>query len=124
MVTYENQKTITTKGAEHDKANKYGVFNIDAMFDAMTLLSDKGFKVWCYMAKNQNNYTFALSCKDVCEKCKMTKPTYLKCVQELIQSGYLVETSSNHYDFFEKLPEEEEVEVTVKKAEPSTDFTF
>ena len=80
MTTYENQKTITTRGAQHDKNNTYGVINIEAMFEAMALLSDKGFKVWCYMAKNQNNHTFALSCKDVCEKCKMTKPTYLKCV--------------------------------------------
>jgi hypothetical protein len=82
MVTYENQKTITTKSAEHANTltGIYGMFNINAMFEAMNLLSDKGFKVWCYMAKNQNNYTFALSCKDVCSTCKMTKPTYLKCV--------------------------------------------
>jgi hypothetical protein len=52
MNTYENQKVITTKGAKHDKNNLYATLNIDAMFDAMSLLSDKGFKVWCYMAKN------------------------------------------------------------------------
>ena len=126
MVTYENQKTITTKAAEHanTKTGIYGMFNVEAMFEAMALLSDKGFKVWCYMAKNQNNQTFALSCEDVCEKCKMTKPTYLKCVQELIQSGYLVVTSSNHFDFYEKLPEEEEMEVTVKKADTPAEFTL
>lgn len=57
------------------------------------------------MAKNQNNYTFALSCKDACDFCKMSKPTYLACVNELITSGYLVNTSGNHYDFFEQLPQ-------------------
>jgi hypothetical protein len=93
------------------------------MLEAMNLLSDKAFKIWCYMAKNQNNYTFALSCKDTCNVCKMTKPTYLKCINELIDCGYLVETSDNHYDFFEKLPEEETIEVTVKKAEKEG-FTF
>jgi hypothetical protein len=36
----------------------------------------------------------------------------------------LVETSSNHYDFYEKLPEEAVVEVTVKKADSNTDFSF
>jgi hypothetical protein len=35
-----------------------------------------------------------------------------------------VETSSNHYDFYEKLPEEEVVEVTVKKAEPEANYFF
>ena len=114
--TVANQKTITTKGAKHDKDTKYGLFNIDAMQEAMTLLKPNTFKLWCYMAKNQNNYTFALSCKDACNFCKMTKPTYLACVQELIAAGYLVNTDGNHYNFFEKLPEEESIiEITVKK---------
>lgn len=30
-MTYENQKTITTKGAKHDKENLYALLNIDAM---------------------------------------------------------------------------------------------
>jgi hypothetical protein len=45
----------------------------------------------------------------------MTKPTYLTGVQELIDAGYLVNTNGNHYDFYEKLPEVNEIEVTVKK---------
>lgn len=122
METVANQKTITTKGAKHDKNNIYAMLNIDAMQEAMTLLKPNAFKLWCYMAKNQNDYTFALSCKDACNFCKMTKPTYLSGVQELIEAGYLVNTSGNHYDFFEKLPEEEVIEVTVKKTEK--DFSF
>jgi hypothetical protein len=85
------------------------------MREAMLYLKPNTFKLWCYMAKNQNNYTFALSCVDACGFCNFTKPTYLKAVQELIDVGYLVETSKNHYDFFEKLPEEE-INITVKKS--------
>lgn len=115
--TSPNQKVITTKSAQHDKNNTYAMLNIEALYEAMTLLKANTFKVWCYMAKNQNNYTFALSCIDVCRVCKMSKPTYLGCIQELIECGYLVETKDNHYDFFEKLPEEKAtIEVTVKKA--------
>lgn len=117
METVANQKTITTKSAKHDKKNTYAMLNINAMQEAMTLLKPNTFKLWCYMAKNQNNYTFALSCKDACDFCKMTKPTYLSGVKELIEVGYLVNTNGNHYDFYEMLPEEEEViEVTVKKS--------
>lgn len=120
MNTVANQKTITTKSAKHDQENIYAKINIEAMEKAMTLLSSNGFKIWCYMAKNQNNYTFALSCVDACRFCKMTKPTYLKCVQELIDTGYLINTEGNHYDFYEMLPVEENViEVTVKKQEES-----
>lgn len=68
------------------------------------------------MAKNQNNYTFALSCIDACNFCKITKPTYLKGIQELIEAGYLVNTKGNHYTFYEKLPEEKDMmKITVIK---------
>lgn len=123
MEVAPNQKTITTKSAKHDKQNIYAVLNIEAMQEAMTLLKPNTFKLWCYMAKNQNNYTFALSCIDACGFCKMTKPTYLKCIQELIETGYLVNTNGNHYDFYEKLPVvENTLEITVKKHEE--EFTF
>ena len=117
MITYENQKTITTKGAQHDNNNLYAKLNIEALQEAMILLKPNTFKLWCYMAKNQNNYTFALSCKDACSFCKMSKPTYLASVDELINAGYLVNTGGNHYDFFERLPQQEELEITVKKAD-------
>ena len=116
MITSENQKVITTKGGRHDETHIYAKINIDAMSKAMVLLKPNTYKVWCYMAKNQNNYTFALSRVDVCRFCRMSKPTYLDCVQELIDVGYLVMTSDNHYDFYEELPEEEDpISITVKK---------
>ena len=72
----------------------------------MALLKPNTFKVWCYMAKNQNNYTFALSCVDVCRFCKVGKTTYHTIIQELIDTGYLVSTGGNHYNFYEMLPEQ------------------
>jgi hypothetical protein len=77
------------------------------------------------MAKNQNNYTFALSCVDACKFCGFGRNTYLSGVQELIDNGYLVNTSGNNYDFYEVLPEEKEViNVTVKKPEIPSEFEF
>ena len=114
MTTVANQKTITTKGAKHDKEHIYATLNIDAMGAAMERLKPNTFKVWCYLAKNQNNYTFALSCVDTCKFCNISKPTYLAAIQELIEAGYLINTSGNHYDFYEMLPEET-ITVTIKK---------
>ena len=122
MSTVPNQKTITTKNAIHDKQHPYGMFNVEALQEAMALLKPNTFKLWCYMAKNQNDYSFGLSCADACSFCKMTKPTYLACVQELIDTGYLVNTQGNHYNFYEKLPEEEKIEVTVKKSDSGFSF--
>lgn len=117
MKTVPNQKTVTTKSAAHDTKHIYGKISISAMELAMSSLKPNTFKLWCYMAKNQNNYTFALSCADACSFCKMSKPTYLASVQELIECGYLVNTSGNSYDFYEMLPEEEILNITVKKSE-------
>lgn len=122
MKTVPNQKTITTKSAKHDKDNLYACLNIRAMEIAMSILKPNAFKLWCYMAKNQNNYTFALSGADACSFCSFGKNTYLTSVKELIDAGYLVNTCGNSYDFFEMLPVEEEIEVTVKKAEDQ--FTY
>ena len=115
METVANQKTITTRGAQHDKNHIYAMLSIEAMEQAMALLKPNTFKVWCYLAKNQNNHTFALSCVDTCRFCKMSKPTYLACIQELIETGYLVNTGGNHYDFYEKLPSNDTIEITIKK---------
>ena len=49
----------------------------------------------------------------------MSKPTYLDCIQELIKAGYLVKTDGNNYNFYEDIPEVEEINVTVKKCEES-----
>ena len=116
MSTVPNQKTVTTRSAIHDKSHTYGMIGIKAMELAMSLLKPNAFKLWCYMAKNQNNHTFALSCAHACEFCKMSKPTYLSSVQELIENGYLVNTSGNSYDFYEMLPEDEVLNITVKKS--------
>lgn len=114
--TVPNQKMITTRGAKHDKSNLYACINIEAMEQAMAILKPNTYKVWSYMAKNQNNYTYALSCVDACRFCKISKPTYLACVQELIEAGYLVNTGGNAYDFYEMIPEDKDViQITVRK---------
>lgn len=67
------------------------------------LLKGSDLKLWLYLATNQNNYTFALSRVDVCRSTGMSKPTYLKAVQNLIDLGFLVEAKkdSNTYYFYE-----------------------
>lgn len=114
METVANQKTITTKSAPHDKNNIYACLNIEAMGAAMECLKPNTFKVWCYLAKNQNNYTFALSKVDCCKFCNISKPTYLAAIQELIDEKYLINTTGNHYDFFEQ-KQEETITVTIRK---------
>lgn len=61
------------------------------------------FKLWCYFAKNQNDYQFALSSADAQATMGIKIKQYNNAVAELIEKQYLVPAVSggNHYDFFE-----------------------
>jgi hypothetical protein len=77
----------------------------------MINLKGETFKLWCYINKNQNNHTFALSKVDAIKWGIGSKSSYDRAVRELIEKGYLVETSSNHYNFYEK-PKDEVIYIT------------
>ena len=82
----------------------------------MSSLSPNAFKMWVYLGKNQNNYTFALSRVDTLKWCGFSKNTYTTVFNELEKKGYLVKSKGNHYDFFEIPPKEpEEPTITIHK---------
>ena len=114
MITVPNQKTVAVKKELSNKDNLYGIFNLDALQTAMIELKGETFKLWCYLNKNQDNHTFALSKVDAIKWGIGSKSSYDRAVKELIEKGYLVETTSNHYNFYEK-PKDEVIYVTKVK---------
>lgn len=56
---------------------------------ARTLESAGAFELWIYFAKNQNNYTFALSSRDVENTFGMKIKQYNNAISKLIEKGYL-----------------------------------
>jgi hypothetical protein len=129
METVANQRTITTKKEPCSKAadQHYTAINLKALEIAMSALSANAFKMWVYLGKNQNNYTFALSKVDTLKWCGFSKNTYSTVFKELESKGFLVRSkaNSNHYDFYE-LPREEEDQtiITVHKEDPEKGFIF
>jgi hypothetical protein len=59
------------------------------------------FKLWCYFAKNQDAYEFALSSKEVLAAFGMKIKQYNNAVDELKEKGFLTESSGNRYTFNE-----------------------
>ena len=109
--TVPNQKTIKIQKEKSDKNNLYAIFNLEALQHAMIDLKGESFKLWCYLNKNQSGYTFALSKVDAIKWGIGSASSYARAVQELKDKGYLLETSPNHYDFYE-LPKNETIYVT------------
>ena len=113
METNPNQKTIKVQKEVSNKQNLYAIYNLEALNNAMIDLKGETFKLWCYLNKNQNNYTFALSRVDAIKWGIGSKSSYDRAIKELIEKGYLVETSPNHYDFYE-MPKDELIYITKK----------
>lgn len=63
--TVPNQKIVKVNKEICNTENLYAAINLEAMERAAQDLDGNPFKLWIYFAKNQKNYTFALSSKDV-----------------------------------------------------------
>lgn len=98
-MTYYNQKTIIV-----EKENDGLFVNVSnkALQEAMCNLKNYSFKLWIYIAKNKDQYTFSLSKKD-CENWGINKSSYHGAIQDLIDKGYLRESKrkENTYYFIE-----------------------
>ena len=98
--TYPNQRTVKIH-REDIKTDFLGIKNENWMAAARDLRAH-AFLLYLYFASNANNFTLALSQVAVQEAIGMPRSTYHDQFRILLNKGYLVETSSNHYDFFEK----------------------
>lgn len=58
-------------------------------------------QLYLYLAKNADGFQFALSQQAALEEAGITKTTFHKYVNLLIEEGYLVHRNGNTYDFYE-----------------------
>lgn len=58
-------------------------------------------QLYLYFAKNADNYSLALSQQAAKNEAGITKTTFHKYVDLLMDEGYLVWRSGNTYDFYE-----------------------
>ena len=83
------------------KENYYAKINLNAMNAAACDLDAGAFKLWVYLAKNQQHYEFALSSADAANNFGLKKKQYDNAVAQLIEKGYLVNTNGLKYNFNE-----------------------
>lgn len=129
MKTVPNQKIVKVQKEKCDSNNLYACINLAAMEEAAQDLDAGAFKLWCYFAKNQMNYEFALSSKAVEQTFNIKIKQYNNAVAELIAKRYLINTCGNNYIFREKAvialeDNEEEKEKDVITKEDNSVITF
>ena len=98
-----NQRIIQIgKRTVRNGQNLYATMNLEALQQAMSTLKGSSLKMWLYLNKNQEKYTFELS-RAACLEWGIKKDSYYDGIKELIEKGYLIQAreGSNYYTFFE-----------------------
>ena len=86
-----NQRNITINKQPTNKQNLFTANNLDALDQAAgRLTSAAGFKLYMYLAKNQDKYNFWLSSADFESWASVGQRAYTTAFNELVEQGYLI----------------------------------
>ena len=96
-----NQRQLTTHKDKANRQNIYTVTNIDSLSYAARVLTHSGLKLWLYLAKNQDKFTFWLSPIDVRACTGLSIASYRRAFSELKEKKFLVQSKKNCFDFYE-----------------------
>lgn len=103
--TYPNQRVLVgSEFAECDSENLYMKLNKEALENAFAMFANNpsSLKLFLYFSSNQEYYSEAISSKKITEYCHMSRPTFLKAFDDLIEKGFLVQTGNkNEYKFIQ-----------------------
>lgn len=97
--TYPNQRMVQVH-REKPTTDFLGIKN-ENWQAASRDLGAHALNLYLYFAANADNYTFALSPADIRQTIGMPTSTYRDQFLKLVDKGYLVQSGSNKYDFFE-----------------------
>ena len=99
--TVPNQKVVHVNRQKCDK--NFLQVSKDNWYAANKDLGPYGLQLYLYIAGNRDGFDFALSQEAAERDAGITKTTFHKYVQVLIEKGYLVprKENSNIYDFYE-----------------------
>lgn len=121
MPKVPNQREITVSKELTDRNHKYTANNLAALDEAARRLQSKGgFKLYMYLAKNQDKYNFNLSSNDFMLWSGLGYTAYTTAFTELEDEGYLIlkdgtETIYTFYDKSQYPKEERDITIEVPK---------
>lgn len=130
MSTYANQKHITINRINPNVEKKqYLSIITENLAQAGRTLSEVPFKLYIYLASNQDGYQFDLSTQHFANIYDVSLSSAKAAVNKLIEAGYLVPSgkATNGYAFFEVPQKHSELKIDVKEERhmmPQMDGTF
>ena len=112
-----NQRQITINKEPTNKSNLYTANNLAALDEAARRLQSKGgFKLYMYLAKNQDKYKFDLSSSDFMLWSGLGIAAYRTAFDELVENGYLLlkENTDTVFTFHDKAQYEEKLQGNIE----------
>jgi len=85
-------------------------------------LGAHALRLYLYLAANRDNFQLALSPAAIRQEIGRARSTYQDQFHILIDKGYIVETSSNHYAFYEKPQPRAAIQAKNTTADAGFDF--
>lgn len=119
-ITVPNQKTVIIHKQKPDKDflqiknSHWMAVNKD--------LGPYALQLYLYLAKNADNYQFALSAQAAENEAGIKRTSFHKYLNLLIAEGYLMKRSGNTYDFYE-VPQGGQTKSQGEQGRSSHDFT-
>lgn len=113
-----NQRVISIHKQLCDKEHKFTVNNLQALDQAATRLTQKAsFKLYMYIAKNQDKYSFNLSSKDFMKWANVGYTSYTTAFKQLVDQGYLIkkEGTKDIYTFYDKSQTKNDIKIEYAK---------
>ena len=101
MAHYQNQKTIIIHRSNPlSEKKQYLAIDCQALATAARLLTPSGFKLYLYLASNQNNYEKDYSPRDFSNVYGLSVDAARRAPADLVKCGYIIEENGK-LNFYE-----------------------
>lgn len=119
-ITVPNQKTVIIHKQKPDK--DFLQIKNSHWMEVNKQLGPYALQLYLYLAKNADNYQFALSAQAAENEAGIRRTSFHKYLNLLIAEGYLVKRNGNTYDFYE-VPQGGQTKSQSEQGCSSHDFT-
>lgn len=114
-MSYANQKIITINRELPKQGTKepYLCIYADRLSMAAENLNNTAFKLYIYLITNANNFKLEFSPQHISNNYGISLSSARRAITELIEKGYVVETSSGRFEFYE-MPHAKPLSIEIK----------
>ena len=105
-ITNKNNMVVFVYKELCEKKDPIFAVNVEAAFEAMQILSEDAFRLWCYFASSPKGH-MVLSLDDVSER-RFTESSFYESMDELKKVGYISDLGEDTFIFYEFLMDDNE----------------